>query len=160
AKLVETAFVLKNVICESFDPNYAEFSRCEMKIVKRGVAAFFMYCRVHQLPVTNVHINVALYKKSNGYRPFLFNQTLDYCYYMRNPEAHPLIYTLHKTFIARTNMNHTCPYDASTQHDLSIDNLVYKEDDLKDIPIPKGDYMIRISIKTQNIWRGHFSICI
>ncbi|KAH8380224.1 hypothetical protein KR009_009569, partial [Drosophila setifemur] len=150
------AFKLQNVICKSLDTSYAEFTRCEMKVVRRGVAAFFMHCKVYKLPVTNADVSVSLLKKSNGYRPFLFNQTLDYCYYMRNPQAYPLIYSMHKAFMPYSNINHSCPYE----HDLIMSNLIYKEDDLKDLPLPTGDYMIRIGVRTQKILRGFFKIFI
>ncbi|XP_016990156.1 uncharacterized protein LOC108052296 [Drosophila rhopaloa] len=147
--LVNGAFQLQKVICESSNTSISEFTRCEMKIVRRGVAAFFMVWKLYKVPIDNVEINVALYKKSNGYRPFLFNQTLDYCYYMRNPKAHPLIYTMHKVFLPSSNMNHSCPYD----HDLIINNFVYNKNDLKDLPVPNGDYMIKVQVATDKEYR-------
>lgn len=93
--------MLKNVICDSFDTSYAEFKQCEMKIVRRGVASFYMWLKLYKLPINSGDINVSLYKKSNGYRPFLLNQTVDYCYYMKNPQAHPLFYSMHKVFLRK-----------------------------------------------------------
>ncbi|KPU77898.1 uncharacterized protein Dana_GF26488 [Drosophila ananassae] len=136
--------------------SYINFTRCEMKLIGRGMSSFFMIGQLYQIPVENVDISVAVYKKSNGYRPFLFNQTFDYCYYMRNPKAYLLVYTLHKVFISSSNVNHTCPYD----HDIIIDNFVYIKSDLMELPIPNGDYMFKIEIITYKIWRGHISIYI
>ncbi|KAI8040430.1 hypothetical protein M5D96_006373, partial [Drosophila gunungcola] len=78
-----------------------------------GRGGVFYGLEALQNPHRNVGINVSLYKKSNGYRPHLFNQTLDFCYYMRNPRAHPLIYMMHKVFLSNSNMNHSCPYNFS-----------------------------------------------
>jgi len=111
--LVNGAFQLQNVVCESLDLSISEFSRCEMKIVQRGVSAFYMIWKWYKKPINNIDVNLSFHKRSNGYLPFLFNQTLDYCYYMRNPKAHPLIYTMHKTFWPASNINHSCPYDVS-----------------------------------------------
>ncbi|XP_017133546.1 uncharacterized protein LOC108150093 [Drosophila elegans] len=152
--LVNGEFQLKNVICESFDTSISDFSRCEMKVVSRGVAAFFMVWKLYKIPIDNVGINVSLYKKSNGYRPYLFNQTLDFCYYMRNPRAHPLIYMMHNVFLSTSNMNHSCPYN----HDLIINNFIYKQNDLKDLPIPNGDYMIQVNVATDKAYRVSIKI--
>uniref|UniRef100_A0A6P4FX27 Uncharacterized protein LOC108053807 n=1 Tax=Drosophila rhopaloa TaxID=1041015 RepID=A0A6P4FX27_DRORH len=135
---VNCGFQLKNVNCESFDTSYWDFHRCEMKIVRRGVAAFYMIWKIYKLPINNAIINVSLYKKSNGYRPFLFNQSVDFCYYMRNPQAHPLMSMLHKAFMPASNINHSCPYN----HDLIINDFIYNKNDFKDLPIPNGEYMI------------------
>ncbi|KAH8380223.1 hypothetical protein KR009_009568, partial [Drosophila setifemur] len=156
SNLVQGGFNLKNVICESFNTSYAHFSRCEMKLVRRGVAAFYLVCELHEVPLNNVEINLSLYKKSNGYHPFLFNQTLDFCYYMRNPRGYPLIYSLHKAFISVSNLNHTCPYD----HDVRIDGFVYKKHDLMELPIPNGEYKIKLRIGTHKVWRAYLDIIV
>ncbi|KAH8257501.1 hypothetical protein KR038_010800, partial [Drosophila bunnanda] len=148
-RTVHGGFVLKKVICESLDASYAEFELCEMKIVRRGVASFYMFLKLHKMPINNVDVNVSLLKRSNGYQPFLFNQTVDYCYYMRNPQAHPLIYTLHKVMFKKTNMNHSCPFD----HDLKVENFTYDQNDMMDLPLPSGDYMIKLILATYKICR-------
>nr|XP_017006884.2 uncharacterized protein LOC108064059 [Drosophila takahashii] len=149
--LVNGAFQLQNVVCESFDKSFSEFSRCEMKVIRRGVSAFYMIWKFYKVPINNFDINLSLHKKSNGYRPFLFNQTLDYCYYMRNPKAHPLIYMMHRTFWSISNINHSCPYD----HDMIVNEFIYKKSDLKDLPVSNGDYMIQLKIATN---RKYFAI--
>ncbi|EDW92999.2 uncharacterized protein LOC6532541 [Drosophila yakuba] len=152
--LVAGDFHLQNVICESLDTTITNFSRCEMKFIRRGVTAFYMVWKVFKVPINKVDINVSLHKKSNGYRPFLFNQTLDFCYYMRNPQAHPLIYMMHKVFIQASNINHTCPYN----HDVIINEFMYKENDLKDLPIPNGEYMIRLKVAFDKEYRTSIKI--
>ncbi|XP_037722444.1 uncharacterized protein LOC119555236 [Drosophila subpulchrella] len=144
SELVNGGFQLQNVVCESFDPSISEFSRCEMKIVQRGVSAFYMIWKWYKKPINNFNVNLSFHKKSNGYLPFLFNQTLDYCYYMRNPKAHPLIYMMHKPFLPVSNINHSCPYD----HDVIINGFIFKENDMRDLPISNGEYMIQVKIAT------------
>ncbi|XP_017080345.1 uncharacterized protein LOC108114097 [Drosophila eugracilis] len=146
--IVNGDFRLQNVICESFDTSISNFSRCEMKVVRRGVSAFSMVWKLYKKPINNVDINVSLYKKSNGYRPFLFNQTLDFCYYMRNPRAHPLIFMMHNVFLSESNINHSCPYD----HDLIMKDFTYKKNDMNDLPIPNGEYMIRVKVATEKVY--------
>ncbi|XP_016965225.1 uncharacterized protein LOC108034778 [Drosophila biarmipes] len=154
--LVNGAFQLQNVVCETLDTSVSEFTRCEMKIIRRGVAAFYMDWKLNKVPINNVDINVALYKKSNGYRPYLFNQSLDFCYYMRKPQAHPLIHMLHRVFLPASNINHSCPYD----HDLKIKDLVYTKNDLKDLPIPNGEYMIQLKVATEKAYCASIKIYV
>nr|ACD81836.1 IP21742p [Drosophila melanogaster] len=50
-------FQLQNVICESFDNAITNFSRCEMKFIRRGVAAFYMVWKLYNVPIKSVDIN-------------------------------------------------------------------------------------------------------
>jgi len=53
-------------------------------------------------------------KRLNGYKPFLYNLTLDFCNYMRNPHSGNLLanfgYSIIKPY---SNVNHSCPYTVS-----------------------------------------------
>ncbi|EDW73497.1 uncharacterized protein Dwil_GK17574 [Drosophila willistoni] len=150
------AFRIRYVDCQTYNSSYVEFTRCEMKLVRRGIAAFYMNAKLKQIPVNSAGINLALHKKSNGYQPFLFNQSLDYCYYMRNPRDYPFIHSFHKTFMSISNINHSCPYD----HDLKVDRMIYDKNSLKDFPIPIGDYMLQLRVATYKIWRAEVKIYV
>ncbi|KAH8380225.1 hypothetical protein KR009_009570 [Drosophila setifemur] len=148
--LVESVVRIQNATCESLNTSYVDFTQCEIKVLKKGVTAFYMVAKLHQLPVNSVEINMCLYKKYSVYRPFLFNQTVDYCSYMQNPQAHPMIYSMHQTIFPYSNMNHSCPYD----HDLIIDGFINHENDFKSMPLPNGDYMVKTGVRTYNVLRG------
>ncbi|EDV51215.2 uncharacterized protein LOC6545981 [Drosophila erecta] len=152
--LINGRFHLKNVVCESLDTSYSDFKQCEMKVIRRGVSAFYMVWKIYSVPIANVDVNLSLFKRSNGYRPFLFNQSLDYCYYMRNPLAYPLINMVHGSFLATSNINHSCPYD----HDMIIKDLFYQENALQDLPVPNGDYMIQIKVAMDKKYRACFKV--
>lgn len=107
---------LNKVVCHTFDKSFVDIATCEMKIRSRGVSVFNLNITLHKKPIDNVILNLELFKKSNGYRPFLFNQTIDFCYYQRNPMAYTLFQSFHKTFLAATNINHTCPYSVSMMY--------------------------------------------
>ncbi|KAH8406786.1 hypothetical protein KR222_002587, partial [Zaprionus bogoriensis] len=47
-----------------------------------------------------------------------------------------------------SNINHTCPYD----NDVILKNLVFKEEYLRVLPLPTGEYKIQIIIGTDNTW--------
>ncbi|KAH8406839.1 hypothetical protein KR222_005762, partial [Zaprionus bogoriensis] len=149
------SFKLTNVKCRSYDTSYCE-TKCQMRMIRRGVSAFDVKIELHQKPVNNVILNLQLFKKSNGYQPFLLNHSLDFCHYMRNPMAHIFFQSFHKTFSSSSNINHTCPYN----HDICIENFVYDKDTMMEVPIPNGEYMLVIKSMTSGVWRSEFQIYI
>ncbi|XP_037944188.1 uncharacterized protein LOC119676994 [Teleopsis dalmanni] len=63
---------------------------------------YFAYCDLKPAHFT-------MWKKANGYKPFVINITLDACKYLdgkRNPTA-DVFYDIWKSY---TNINHSCPY--------------------------------------------------
>ncbi|XP_017840224.1 uncharacterized protein LOC108598118 [Drosophila busckii] len=124
------------------------FKKCELKMIRRGVAAFSMYAAVYKLPVKNVYANLELHRRSNGYKPFLFNQSLDYCFYMRNPKAYAFINSIHDTFLNYSNMNHTCPYN----HDIIINDMEYGKNSFNQIPLPNGEYILCLKLAVSKVW--------
>ncbi|XP_060645333.1 uncharacterized protein LOC132784004 [Drosophila nasuta] len=58
---------------------------------------------------TNILVEVQMFKKANGYKPWLIKTAVDACRFVKksyNPFA-ILVYNLFKEF---SNINHTCPY--------------------------------------------------
>lgn len=104
---------LNKVVCRSFNKSFCDFQTCQMKMISRGAAVLNMNLTVLKKPIDRITLNLQLFKKSNGYHPFLFNQTIDFCYYMRNPTAYIFFQSFHKTFLSATNLNHTCPYNVN-----------------------------------------------
>ncbi|EDW18450.1 uncharacterized protein LOC6582271 [Drosophila mojavensis] len=149
-------FKLNNVICRCYDTAYCTFKQCELTIRRRGMAAFSMYTVLHKRPVDNIYINLELFKKSNGYRSYLINQSIDFCYYMRNPKAYIFFHAFHKTFVAVSNFNHTCPYD----HDIIINRFIYERGSMIDLPLPNGEYMINVKLSVSKIWRAELKIFV
>ncbi|KAH8377720.1 hypothetical protein KR093_006800, partial [Drosophila rubida] len=57
----------------------------------------------------DIIVDIQMFKKANGYKPWLYKTTVDVCRFFRktyNPIA-ILIYKLFKEF---SNLNHSCPY--------------------------------------------------
>ena len=52
-------------------------------------------------------------KKANGYRPFLYNHTVDFCSVMKYGNKFPVINIFISLLSKDSNINHTCPYDVS-----------------------------------------------
>ncbi|KAH8372409.1 hypothetical protein KR093_011384, partial [Drosophila rubida] len=152
---VSGSFKINKISCKCLDTNFCAFSKCEMNVLRRGVSAFNMRCEIYKKPITNIKVHFELFRKSNGYRSFLLNHTLDYCFYMRSPTSYPLFHAIHKTFITFSNFNHSCPYD----HDFVVNNFVYGGNSfLEDIPLPNGEYMLVVRTAFWKAWRMEYKI--
>ncbi|SPP73251.1 Hypothetical predicted protein [Drosophila guanche] len=60
-------------------------------------------------PANDVTIHGRVFKRANGYKPWLFDVNFDGCQFIRkrNQPFANLVYGLFKEF---TNINHSCPY--------------------------------------------------
>ncbi|KAH8347150.1 hypothetical protein KR059_005869, partial [Drosophila kikkawai] len=108
-----------NLKCTSYDPKFSEFEYYHFKAINRTFKYLSLKVKLYETPITNVKVNVALLKRFGGYKPFLYNVTVDACKFLKNPSSNAVIVYLHGFFKSHSNMNHTCPYD----HDLIVDKL-------------------------------------
>lgn len=58
-------------------------------------------------------VNADFLKKANGYHPFLYNVSTDFCQVMRRKNIKTFIDFVINLMAKDTNINHTCPYDVS-----------------------------------------------
>ncbi|KRF98626.1 uncharacterized protein Dwil_GK28319 [Drosophila willistoni] len=126
-------------------------------IVDRVTIDFFNHQLVNVLPVPKgdhavysnwyaygkkrAEINLATYKRYNGYKPTLYNFTADACKFMASKTKNPLYNYFYGFIAGYTNMNHTCPYD----HDLIVEKVAigYINHLVVDVlPIPSGDHAV------------------
>ncbi|KAI8116115.1 hypothetical protein CVS40_11759 [Lucilia cuprina] len=132
--------------CFEFDKPFADIPKCYLKVVARDKVALNIHVRLHQVPVPNVSINAAVLIKGStqNYRPFLYNNTLDYCKFLKNPNRHPF------WKIPASNINHTCPFS----HDIIVQNLILDSSMFKIIPFPSGDYLVIIKVAAYNDYKA------
>lgn len=64
-------------------------------------------------PVNEVLINAQVFKRANGYRPWLYKGQFDACRFMRKAYI-PLVIFIFSLIKDYTNLNHPCPYVVST----------------------------------------------
>ncbi|XP_065369033.1 uncharacterized protein LOC135961461 [Calliphora vicina] len=145
-------FKFSNLKCLELDKSFATIPICKLKVMQRGVVALEVYVKLHQDPVTNVSINGELLKKANGYRPFLYNMTLNFCDLMKNGKRYPFANIFVDLLAKDSNINHTCPYD----HDIIVRRLVLKNEMFKLLPLPQGDYLMVIKVAAYNDWKRIF----
>ncbi|XP_016978217.1 uncharacterized protein LOC108043910 [Drosophila rhopaloa] len=128
-------FKFTNFICESYNTSWFVFHNCRLKAVSRNKVLLNMNGTILH-PAYDIHLHIQVLKRANGYKPWLFDQKLDVCQFIRyrsNPFA-TLVFGLFKEF---SNFNHTCPY-MGTQ----IVKDFYLKYELLRLPLPTGDYML------------------
>lgn len=55
------------------------------------------------------------YKRFNGYRPFMYNVSIDACKFLKNPASNLVAKFYYEFLKSYSNINHTCPYYVSSR---------------------------------------------
>uniref|UniRef100_A0A1I8MVZ5 Uncharacterized protein n=1 Tax=Musca domestica TaxID=7370 RepID=A0A1I8MVZ5_MUSDO len=143
-----TGFTMKftNLECVSLNESVAVFEQCDLKPTPQGAIGLNVHTKLLQA-LTNIKLQIeaTLYKKANGYKPFLFDLSVDFCEMMAKKTPNIVTNIVMNVIKEYSNLNHTCPYD----DDIFVENLVMKEDKFKYIPLPSADFMLNLFIGTQ-----------
>ncbi|XP_023036518.1 uncharacterized protein LOC111519504 [Drosophila willistoni] len=124
------------------DKEFCGFEYCYLKSVNRSYKYVSAKMNLHKLPITKFSVNFSLMKRFNGYKPFLYNITIDGCKFLGNVKSGNPVAKYFFGFISPyTNANHSCPY----YHDIMVNTVPasfidYKVTQL--LPFPEGDYMM------------------
>nr|XP_036675508.1 uncharacterized protein LOC118878125 isoform X1 [Drosophila suzukii] len=146
-------FEYTNIICTSLDTNFSTFDYCYIKPINRTYKYISFKAKLLKTPVTKIKLNFAWFKRVNGYRPFLYNITVDSCRFLKNPSSQPIAEFFYELFRSHSNMNHTCPYD----HDIIVDKLsaTFLNHKLtKVLPVPEGQYLMETHWYAYDILRA------
>ncbi|XP_033167509.1 uncharacterized protein LOC117145817 [Drosophila mauritiana] len=147
-------FKFKNVKCTCYEKSFCELKRCELKVLGRGIVGLNLHAQVNKLPIKSTTCVLTLFRRFSGYRPFLFNVTVDVCHFLKHRKRYPfadLVYDGIKSF---SNLNHTCPFN----HDIIVHQMVLNDDMISKAPVPNGFYKLRFIVKTDGIWRGEVEV--
>ncbi|XP_034665128.1 uncharacterized protein LOC117899311 [Drosophila subobscura] len=139
--LIHSRFEFTNVECTSLDKKFGEFEYCYLKSVNRTFKYWSGKFKLYQKPVKALEVNFALMKRLNGYKPFLYNITVNACKFLVNPKSSPVTKFFYDSILTFTNMNHSCPYN----HDFILDKLpidYVNHRFTKVLPFPEGNYLI------------------
>ncbi|XP_017039312.1 uncharacterized protein LOC108086783 [Drosophila ficusphila] len=146
-----------NVKCTSFAKEFADFEYCYLKSINRSYKYVSIRLNLFKTPVTKVKFNGALYKRYNGYRPFMYNITVDACRFLKDPTSNPVINYLFEFSQGYSNINGTCPIN----HDIIIDKLpngfVFNRI-TKVLPFPEGDYKLATHWIAYDTYKAEVSI--
>ncbi|KAH8304154.1 hypothetical protein KR059_001646, partial [Drosophila kikkawai] len=146
-----------NVKCEALDREFASFDYCLLKSINRTYKYVTLKNRVFQVPITDVKVNIAMYKRLNGLKPFLYNVTVDACKFLKNPKSSPVGSYFYGFFKSYSNMNHSCPFD----HDLIVDKVSATDMNhriTRVLPFPEGSYMFQSDWYAQDIKRAEVKL--
>ncbi|XP_039480821.1 uncharacterized protein LOC120444898 [Drosophila santomea] len=141
-----------NIRCEAVDKEYCTFEYCQIKSVNRTYKYLSVKAKILQLPITNAKVNGALYQRLNGYKPFLYNITLDCCKFVKNQKSNPVASFFYDTFKEFSNLNHSCPFN----HDIVLDKLTAESINhrvTRILPFPEGQYMLQLNFNVSGINR-------
>ncbi|KAH8293960.1 hypothetical protein KR054_007015, partial [Drosophila jambulina] len=136
-------FEFTNLFCNSLDKKFVEFEYCHIKAINRTYKYVSGKLKVYKMPLTKLMVNVGLWKRFNGYKPFLYNITLEVCSFLRNPKSNPVAKFLYDIQRSYSNMNHSCPLN----HDVILDKLpvdFINDQITRVLPFPEGDYLVKI----------------
>ncbi|XP_075159499.1 uncharacterized protein LOC142232734 [Haematobia irritans] len=147
---VEKNVKFTNLQCELLDSSFASIKKCQLRALARDVVSLNLHVALHQLPVGNISFNGQLYHRGNGYRPFMYNDTIDFCSFVKKPSRNMIWKIIYEMFKPYTNINHSCPYN----HDLIIDKWILKPEMFELIPFPENDYMVEIQAAAYNVYRA------
>ncbi|XP_068147446.1 uncharacterized protein [Drosophila tropicalis] len=148
-------FKLTNAVCESSNESWVEFHNCRLKAVSRNKVLLNVNATVYK-PSNSIDLRVEILKKANGYKPWLFNTTIDACRFQRQ-SYNPFIMLAFKQVKDFSNLNHTCPYVGSQ----IVKDLYLRPELLNNLPLPTGEYLIRLTwaFYGKHIYKFLFRIC-
>ncbi|XP_022226173.1 uncharacterized protein LOC111076594 [Drosophila obscura] len=130
-------FKFTNLVCQSYNQSWFVFHNCRLKAVSRNIVVFNANGTV-LYPVNDISVRGRIFKRANGYRPWLYDVTFDACRYLRKPN-NPLIAMVYGLFKQYSNINHTCPFVGP-----QIVKDFYLRTDLMPLPLPTGDYLLSL----------------
>ncbi|XP_032305331.1 uncharacterized protein LOC26515012, partial [Drosophila ananassae] len=134
-------FEFTNLNCETLNKSYADFEYCYLKSINRTYKYLSIKVNLLKKPIRKVKVRAALFKRFNGWRPFMFDMTVDACNFLKNTKSNLAAKYFLDFFKPFSNMNHSCPFD----HDLIVDkmNIAHINHQFTNVlPFPEGDYFL------------------
>ncbi|XP_054082450.1 uncharacterized protein LOC105209790 [Zeugodacus cucurbitae] len=129
-----------NIKCVSYDKSYVYFDTCLLKAVNRTYKYISVTAKFPgKQPTNDIKVNFAMQRKENGYKPFLYNITIDACEYLKK-RNNPVISFAHTFFEKYSTINRTCPYG---QQDEMVEKLPVSHINnlvTNVLPSPHGEY--------------------
>ncbi|XP_030385741.1 uncharacterized protein LOC115632651 [Scaptodrosophila lebanonensis] len=126
---------LTNLVCESSNQSWVRFDHCRLKAINRNktvanINATFL------APATDISLRLQIQKKANGYKPWLFDVTIDACKFVRN-RNNPFAKVIWNLFRNYSTANHTCPYVG-----LQRVKDFHLTPEKVPLPLPTGEYAL------------------
>ncbi|XP_016950938.1 uncharacterized protein LOC108025172 [Drosophila biarmipes] len=156
-KQIASRVELTNIVCTSLDPEFADFEYCYLKSVNRTYKYMSLKVNLLKKPITKVKVNAELLKRFSGYKPYLYNVTVDACRFLKNTKSSPIAAYFYGFFKSHSNMNHSCPYD----QDIVVEKLPISAINThftEVLPFPLGDYLFQTNWFAYDINRANVKV--
>ncbi|XP_062133081.1 uncharacterized protein LOC133843499 isoform X2 [Drosophila sulfurigaster albostrigata] len=153
-KMAKSRFT--NIMCKSYNKTFGEFETCRLNVLGRGVIGVQLHLKLYIVPINTVSSNLSVLRRYNGFKPFMYNTTLDFCKFAKQSKKLSFEKLVLDAIATKSNLNHTCPYT----HDIIVNNLVFNDNFLQSLPLPQGEYKIQMLFGSDNIWRVQVDIVI
>ncbi|ALC41230.1 maker49, partial [Drosophila busckii] len=127
-----------NFKCDTTDESKFRINLCRLRAVNR-YRIDLNYNATLLIDHKTLFVHAQAFKKENGYKPWLFNTTVDVCKFFRKPYD-PFFIIIFRSFKDHTNFNHTCPFKGD--HIVNNIHLTYAT---LALPVPSGDYLINMN---------------
>ncbi|KAH8233705.1 hypothetical protein KR026_011529 [Drosophila bipectinata] len=163
--------------CTSLDKDFMGFDECFLKSVNRTYKYMSFRTRIYQFPVNDITVKLEVLKRLNGYKPFLFNFTVDFCKFLKGQKKSMPTKFFYDMFASYSNVIHNCPYDVGKftfyipkisksfclQHDFFVNKLPisHLNNMLTNVlPVPEGVYCIHTIYLSQGIARMDLKVYV
>ncbi|KAH8364495.1 hypothetical protein KR084_007319, partial [Drosophila pseudotakahashii] len=134
-------FRMTNVQCQSHNKSWVRVNVCRLKAISRYKVIFNFNATLFY-PTPDIRVTYRLFKRENGYKPWMVNVEIDSCRFLRKPYNvfGVMVYNFFRNF---TNANHTCPLSG----DLIVKNMYLTTEPFKGLPWPTGEYLFAMNWK-------------
>ncbi|KAH8302130.1 hypothetical protein KR044_003154, partial [Drosophila immigrans] len=136
-------FKFTNVVCESHNKSWAVVNYCRLRAINRNKTVFNLNVTLPN-QLRNFSVDVQLFKRANGYKPWLLTMTVDVCRFTKK-SYNPWAILIYRQFRDFSNINHTCPYEG----DLILKGF-YLRHELLGLIFPTGDYLLTMTWISDN----------
>ncbi|XP_022226976.2 uncharacterized protein LOC111077134 [Drosophila obscura] len=154
---ITSKFEFTNIICNCVDEKFCAMDYCYLKSVNRSYKYLSVKVHLLQPPITNAKVNFAMYKRFSGYKPFLYNITVDGCKLLKNRKYNPVANYFFGFFKTLSNLNHSCPYHEDIIVDKVTSNIINHHATAV-LPFPEGDYLVESHWFIDDIERAVFKV--
>ncbi|XP_033232366.1 uncharacterized protein [Drosophila pseudoobscura] len=124
---------LTNAKCESYNKSWVIMHTCRLKAHSRNKTSLNVNLTVLE-PAYKISAKFKMWKRANGYKPFLFDFHLDCCEFLRR-RNHPVGKIIYNLLKDSSTVNHSCPYmGVQTLSDFHRIELP--------VVLPSGEYLV------------------
>ncbi|KAH8302129.1 hypothetical protein KR044_003153, partial [Drosophila immigrans] len=157
-------FKFTNVVCESHNKSWAVVNYCRLRAINRNKTVFNLNVTLPN-QLRNFSVDVQLFKRANGYKPWLLTMTVNVCRFTKK-SYNPAAILIYRQFRDFSNINHTCPYEVSfiirmNNYSIICRNCVWFQGDLilkgfylrhelLGLILPTGDYLLTMTWISDN----------